>query len=1138
MSVIFAVSLLVASCRLTTADRVFYVIEPFENAIVYSILTEIPSAHSFDFTNDTYVGDEGISVPVPVIANLAANVNDTIDQSDVDHSIALLGVGNKTNGSSVVNQAAPGHQHGNQNAMVPALDASNDTHHVSNRTLRSLSVPFDITNDTYIGIGALRFPLTDHVMNFGRITGSFSPSHNCIGATGFSIWYKFEVREEQENPHQTNTLEFVLLDDSTCQDNSCSQHERYHSTKLALNSDGKWNEAFVPFNSNSWSQDRSSFQGDKVLNLDRIRGWAIVVRSNLGSDSRPVIIFDQLACIGPGELFGAALMTNSTFDEALDRGQLSIFIHDSVRSEEETKTLLNQGTLNVNYTAVQSFNWGGGIIYGHRPPENAYYNLSLATSISFDCLVRVRSSAPTRTALRLILEDGKACTDSQEQISTCKTRNPSVFEDFYSFYHGVLDSEGLHNQRVDLLGSPNSTSSFWLTGWSGAIDNQALDKATIVGYRFEISLLGGPDIGSNASGSLELSRLKADFSSISSDNLVGNQTGSEQGRYVVEPYLFTNSLDSFSDVFSYAHDCVNLCFQNDDCLHGALLATEYSNKCGITSSIDLPGELYLRGEKDKTKLFWKNTEDARGDYCSLCTCVQESATIDCRNRDLKILPKTFDREWLPQVLDLRDNPSLAIIGTGSLAGIETALRELRLPENAVYVSPETIRSASALSTIVFQNLSSERILNMLSKPNEDFNNICCTRSEPIHLLSPPKVYFCDDIRDMSLIGSDSALRHYERFADEEIVPFKEMKKSLVFLAQAAESPEYCAEFCRLFPECQAFQYDARFGLSEPKCVLLYKAGATVAEPGLFANAEKTLPGYTIGYPPRARHRIENATVVVSAHSLEASSENSFAVEYEVSLQSNPTCGAVWVEPKIVGRGQTWDVSITPRRVVLYDTETTTTVKVKISDHTDHDITLILGHDIQACDSAFTAFGDANKYNVLIRVVAPSSYVLLSSVIAAVATLALGAGIFFWLLHRHRLALADQAWKVSDADLHYDSPPQTLGQGTFGYVVAADWRGTQVAVKRVLPSILDGGSSMLLTSSGSGQPRIDRDVEAGAARLNTSQIVVRSSMRSQKSDMTRLKTDFISEMRIISKLRHPCITTVMGTIDESIGTQYY
>ena len=44
------------------------------------------------------------------------------------------------------------------------------------------------------------------------------------------------------------------------------------------------------------------------------------------------------------------------------------------------------------------------------------------------------------------------------------------------------------------------------------------------------------------------------------------------------------------------------------------------------------------------------------------------------------------------------------------------------------------------------------------------------------------------------------------------------------------------------------------------------------------------------------------------------------------------------------------------------------------------------------------------------------------------------------------------------------------------------------------------------------------------------LLSRSLVKLRKGDeYTRLKTDFIVEMRQLSKLRHPCITTVMGAV---------
>lgn len=46
----------------------------------------------------------------------------------------------------------------------------------------------------------------------------------------------------------------------------------------------------------------------------------------------------------------------------------------------------------------------------------------------------------------------------------------------------------------------------------------------------------------------------------------------------------------------------------------------------------------------------------------------------------------------------------------------------------------------------------------------------------------------------------------------------------------------------------------------------------------------------------------------------------------------------------------------------------------------------------------------------------------------------------------------------------------------------------------------------------------------AGRLRRSGFGFRSSTATQ---WQKLKSDFISEMRYVSKLRHPCVTTVMG-----------
>ncbi|EKX55051.1 hypothetical protein GUITHDRAFT_62967, partial [Guillardia theta CCMP2712] len=77
--------------------------------------------------------------------------------------------------------------------------------------------------------------------------------------------------------------------------------------------------------------------------------------------------------------------------------------------------------------------------------------------------------------------------------------------------------------------------------------------------------------------------------------------------------------------------------------------------------------------------------------------------------------------------------------------------------------------------------------------------------------------------------------------------------------------------------------------------------------------------------------------------------------------------------------------------------------------------------------------------------------------------------------------SDAFWTIRKDELVFDSPPLVLGKGSYGVVIRASFRGSYVAVKRVLPS--------------------------------------------------RMYNNFIKEMRVISRLRHPCITTVIGAVKD-------
>ena len=191
---------------------------------------------------------------------------------------------------------------------------------------------------------------------------------------------------------------------------------------------------------------------------------------------------------------------------------------------------------------------------------------------------------------------------------------------------------------------------------------------------------------------------------------------------------------------------------------------------------------------------------------------------------------------------------------------------------------------------------------------------------------------------------------------------------------------------------------------------------------------------------------------------------------------------------------------------------------------------------------------------------------------------------------------DEVWHVSVEELHFSHPVKIVGQGAFGVVLLAEYRGTKVAIKRVLPKkdkSKRSGSVASIDSVGclSGSEVGDHeDIETGEAGGTTSgaggtnsgttsgfgdlDFLGRFSFNGRKrggfrrwfggrhkdesskynlsilgsvsagasmsrgiatwifpscNETTRRHEEFKEEMRLLSRLRHPCITTVMGAV---------
>lgn len=151
------------------------------------------------------------------------------------------------------------------------------------------------------------------------------------------------------------------------------------------------------------------------------------------------------------------------------------------------------------------------------------------------------------------------------------------------------------------------------------------------------------------------------------------------------------------------------------------------------------------------------------------------------------------------------------------------------------------------------------------------------------------------------------------------------------------------------------------------------------------------------------------------------------------------------------------------------------------------------------------------------------------------------GILYLIRRDSKRRANDTAWHVKSSELKFDEPPQVLGTGTFGVVVMATYRGTQVAVKRVLPpqqqTITKGRFDKLSegpqTSKTSSEDRTSDVPSTTKSGVNPTHHVSKFSglerAKPDKRTYNRLKEEFAKEMQYISRLRHPNITTVMGKL---------
>lgn len=158
----------------------------------------------------------------------------------------------------------------------------------------------------------------------------------------------------------------------------------------------------------------------------------------------------------------------------------------------------------------------------------------------------------------------------------------------------------------------------------------------------------------------------------------------------------------------------------------------------------------------------------------------------------------------------------------------------------------------------------------------------------------------------------------------------------------------------------------------------------------------------------------------------------------------------------------------------------------------------------------------------------------------VIALLLAAAIIGYLYSEHKKRQADAVWIVKKSELDFGASDEMIGVGTFGLVLLAEYRGTQVAVKSVLPPESKRRHPAKVSNSDEeykdpeetrsghrSSPGLETDGRHNSRKSMT--LMSGSSYLSKKRLRQKMRADFILEMRQLNKLRHPNITTTLGAV---------
>jgi serine/threonine protein kinase len=119
---------------------------------------------------------------------------------------------------------------------------------------------------------------------------------------------------------------------------------------------------------------------------------------------------------------------------------------------------------------------------------------------------------------------------------------------------------------------------------------------------------------------------------------------------------------------------------------------------------------------------------------------------------------------------------------------------------------------------------------------------------------------------------------------------------------------------------------------------------------------------------------------------------------------------------------------------------------------------------------------------------------------SVVILAAVIGLFYL---RYMTNKNDQIWHVNVDELHFDDPPEVIGQGSFGDVLLAEYRGTPVAIKHATKTAHARNSrSSKEGSKGDSRGSASPQNSVGAGSLGTSDQTKTVHARNSKTNSSR------------------------------------